>query len=134
MLFFLDLKLIVEPLSYSDERESKILLLNLGMNKIGNVGMYHLANVLRTNRTLTSISLIGNRIGDEGVDYLIEVLQKFPLTRSEGELRRRRIFDRILKDKSKTEQLAEEYKGKGETESQSSKTNDSKKNDSKNHF
>lgn len=120
---FLAVKLLADALVFNDEMEQKLLVLNLGMNKIGDLGVLHLANALRTNRTLISLSLIGNQIGDEGADHLVQVLKKFQLTQEEVELRRRKNFNLILQKKNAAEKSLGEKKSKEELDKRTSKTN-----------
>ena len=47
--------------------------LDLSCNHVGNEGVRHLAAALRMNRTLLSLALASNGIGDEGASVLAEV-------------------------------------------------------------
>lgn len=65
-------------------RENKTLLtINLSNNCITNQGIKHIADSLRMNRTLLSLDLSNNNITDTGVEYLTEVMTTFSLTHEE---------------------------------------------------
>jgi len=49
--------------------------MNLGLNSIGNEGAEALADALKSNRTLTSMNLSRNSIGKEGAEALAEALK-----------------------------------------------------------
>jgi hypothetical protein len=51
--------------------------LYLARNGITSKGAQYLADMLNTNRTLTILSLYGNRIDDEGIKYLTHVLRYY---------------------------------------------------------
>lgn len=51
--------------------------LYLARNDITSKGAQYLADMLNTNRTLTILSLYGNRIDDEGIKYLTHVLRYY---------------------------------------------------------
>ncbi|KAG5842867.1 hypothetical protein ANANG_G00182310 [Anguilla anguilla] len=67
--------------------------LNLTFNAIGDCGAQHIAKGLRLNRTLLCLSLGFNHIGDDGASYLAEVLGPFSLSHEEI-VERRRLLSR----------------------------------------
>lgn len=101
---------------YDPERAQKLLILNLNMNCFGDEGVVALAQALRSNRTLISLSLCGNRITDEGARCLAEVICRFPLSDEEIMIRRRRNFDRLLKRKSILSKAIDEWRCQIEAE------------------
>ena len=50
------------------------MFLDLSCNQVGDEGVHHLASALRMNRTLLSLALANNKIGDKGATLLAEVL------------------------------------------------------------
>ncbi|NXJ11148.1 LRC71 protein, partial [Odontophorus gujanensis] len=62
-------------------------------NRISDVGAGHIAEGLRWNRSLLSLSLAHNHIGDAGALKLAEVLQPFVLTHTEVVERRRLLME-----------------------------------------
>lgn len=57
-----------------------------------------MASALRLNRTLLSLSLANNSIGDAGAIRLAEVLSRFPLNHEEVVTRRKLLSQRRLED------------------------------------
>ena len=53
---------------------SAVQHLYLGQNNITDIGIEHLAEMLKTNRTLTWLWLSGNEIGNRGVELLADAL------------------------------------------------------------
>lgn len=100
--------------------EPKIQVLNLNFNLIGDGGVSALADALRTNRTLSYLSLAGNGITDLGASYFAEVLGKFPLTPEETMLRRRKNFDAVLRRNALAAKLLENKKSGSETDGKAS--------------
>ena len=49
---------------------------------------------MKRNRTLLSLSLSGNRIGDDGVNELAQVLSRFSLTHVEIVSRRKQLLEK----------------------------------------
>ncbi|KAM9823641.1 leucine-rich repeat-containing protein 71 [Neosynchiropus ocellatus] len=72
-----------------------LLSLSLAFNNIGDVGAEHIAKGLRLNRTLLFLSLANNSIGDVGAAQLAAVFSEFALTHDEIMERRRLIFDKL---------------------------------------
>merc|ERR1740130_1116292 len=58
----------------------KVAVLKLDTNQLGATGAVKLAAALKTNATVTSLSLGDNRIGDEGATKLAAILNKTKLT------------------------------------------------------
>ena len=73
-LFSLDKKTFESLSQYL--QENNITKINLYDNKIEDEGLKFLAELLKTNSTLTSIDLRINYIGDEGVEFLAEALKE----------------------------------------------------------
>jgi Ran GTPase-activating protein (RanGAP) involved in mRNA processing and transport len=61
-------------------KNNKLNVLNLGNNRITNQGMKHLAQMIRTNRTLTDLYLQQNAISDEGVQILANAIENHNAT------------------------------------------------------
>lgn len=57
------------------------MFLDLSCNQVGDEGVRHLASALRVNRTLLSLALANNKIGDKGATLLAEVLTSHSLER-----------------------------------------------------
>uniref|UniRef100_A0A6I8P1M5 Leucine rich repeat containing 71 n=1 Tax=Ornithorhynchus anatinus TaxID=9258 RepID=A0A6I8P1M5_ORNAN len=76
-----------------------LVSLNLGYNRIGDAGAAHLAQALRLNRSLLSLSLAHNGIGDAGALRLAQVLHPFQLTHAEVVERRRLLLDKETRDR-----------------------------------
>ncbi|XP_052226635.1 leucine-rich repeat-containing protein 71-like isoform X31 [Dreissena polymorpha] len=112
----------------SAKRGNKTLLsLNLSNNKIGDEGVKEIAQGLRLNRTLLSLSLASNHVGDQGVIKLSEVLSKFPLTHEEVVERRRQQSDRASPDRNKSPPLSRRADSKDRPGSVRSNTHADKK-------
>lgn len=69
---------------------TKLLVLNLSMNMIGDQGAKAIAWALRSNRTLRYLNLSGNRLTDEGAICIFDSLMMFPLTYDECTGKRKR--------------------------------------------
>ncbi|XP_025830267.1 leucine-rich repeat-containing protein 71-like isoform X2 [Agrilus planipennis] len=76
-----------------------LIYLNLSSNKISSEGTKHLSQMLRINRNLKGLNLCDNWITDEGVNVIMEALKKFSLSQDELYIRRKRIFDYLLRRK-----------------------------------
>ena len=81
--------------------------LELGKNKISDVGMEHLSLALTKNTTLERLSLGYNQIGDIGIDHLIKAVQKGIA------LDRLGLDDNSQISDNKKEKLKEEWKKAG---------------------
>ncbi|KAL2718036.1 leucine-rich repeat-containing protein 71-like [Vespula squamosa] len=94
-------KKIAEELQYADPPNGpKLLALNLGNNRIGDLGALEIGRMLRTNRSVQSLILTGNRICDDGAALIIQELNMSRLTHDEiVDLRRRRFDALILQEK-----------------------------------
>jgi hypothetical protein len=69
---------VVEKICHSltcNATSSKLLVLNLNGNKVGNAGAQHLANMLTRNTILKELHLRSNEIGDQGAVDLAHVLE-----------------------------------------------------------
>ncbi|XP_053719356.1 leucine-rich repeat-containing protein 71 isoform X2 [Synchiropus splendidus] len=82
-------------LSTPKSTNKTLLSLSLAFNNIGDVGAGHIAKGLRLNRTLLFLSLANNSIGDAGAAQLAAVFSEFALTHDEIMERRRLIFDKL---------------------------------------
>ncbi|XP_053540294.1 leucine-rich repeat-containing protein 71 isoform X1 [Ictalurus punctatus] len=65
--------------------------LNMAFNSVGDAGAVYLAQGLRLNRTLLYLSLANNHIGDVGASHLAQVIGPFALTHEEIVERRRQL-------------------------------------------
>ncbi|XP_047369394.1 uncharacterized protein LOC124956937 isoform X2 [Vespa velutina] len=94
-------KKIADELQYADPpNEPKLLALNLANNRIGDSGALEIGRMLRTNRSVQSLILTGNRICDDGASLIIQELNMSKLTHNEiVDLRRRRFDALILREK-----------------------------------
>ncbi|XP_035732020.1 leucine-rich repeat-containing protein 71-like [Vespa mandarinia] len=94
-------KKIADELQYADPpNEPKLLALNLANNRIGDPGALEIGRMLRTNRSVQSLILTGNRICDDGASLIIQELNMSKLTHNEiVDLRRRRFDALILREK-----------------------------------
>nr|XP_055076022.1 leucine-rich repeat-containing protein 71 isoform X3 [Misgurnus anguillicaudatus] len=87
-------RLIGSALSTVHSSNKTLLSLNLAFNNIGDAGAIYIAQGLRFNRSLRCLSLSYNHIGDKGAAHLAEVLSTFALTHEEIVERRRLIMKR----------------------------------------
>ncbi|KAL4624844.1 leucine-rich repeat-containing protein 71 isoform X2 [Arapaima gigas] len=87
-------RLIGAALSTPYKANKSLLSLNLTFNCIGDAGAKHIAQGLRLNRTLLCLSMAFNNIGDAGAADLAEVLGPFALTHEEVVERRRQLNSR----------------------------------------
>ncbi|XP_043677175.1 leucine-rich repeat-containing protein 71-like [Vespula pensylvanica] len=95
-------KKIAEELQYADPpNEPKLLALNLGNNRIGDLGALEIGRMLRTNRSVQSLILTGNRICDDGAALIIQELNMSKLTHNEIVDLRRRRFDALISQEKK---------------------------------
>ncbi|XP_070252490.1 leucine-rich repeat-containing protein 71 isoform X3 [Myotis yumanensis] len=85
-------KLLGQALSTLHTCNRTLVSLNLGFNHIGDEGAGYIADGLRLNRSLLWLSLAHNRIEDKGGLKLAEVLQPFELTHTEVVERRRLLL------------------------------------------
>ncbi|XP_076679578.1 uncharacterized protein LOC143374912 [Andrena cerasifolii] len=94
------MKKIANELQYRDPPDNpKLMILNLSNNRVTKGGASHIANMLRTNRSLKSLILLGNWICDEGASYIIQQLKITTLTHEEiVDLRRRKFAELSLRD------------------------------------
>ncbi|KAM9368359.1 leucine-rich repeat-containing protein 71 [Phaethornis superciliosus] len=70
----------------------RLVSLVLSFNRISDLGVSYIAKGLRLNRSLLSLSLANNDIGDSGATSLAEVLGPFALTHQEVVQRRRLLL------------------------------------------
>ncbi|KAK2584815.1 hypothetical protein KPH14_007128 [Odynerus spinipes] len=90
-------KKIMQELQYADPpNEPRLLTLNLANNHISDRGAAEIARMLRTNRSLQSLMLTGNRICDDGAILIIRALNMSQLTHPEIVDLRRRRYDALL--------------------------------------
>ncbi|KAM9244830.1 leucine-rich repeat-containing protein 71 [Dugong dugon] len=87
-------RLLGQALSTLHSCNRTLVSLNLGFNHIGDEGAGYIANGLRLNRSLLWLSLAHNRIGDKGALKLAEVLGPFELTHIEVVERRRLLLEK----------------------------------------
>lgn len=65
---------LLDPVGVALKVDPPLQQLDLSNNKLGDVGAKELANALRSNRNLLSLSFAGNCITDIGAVYLSEVM------------------------------------------------------------
>lgn len=65
---------LLDPVGVALKGDPPLQQLDLSNNKLGDVGAKELANALRSNRNLLSLSFAGNCITDIGAVYLSEVM------------------------------------------------------------
>ncbi|XP_008153847.2 leucine-rich repeat-containing protein 71 [Eptesicus fuscus] len=87
-------QLLGQALSTLHTCNRTLVSLNLGFNHIGDEGAGYIADGLRLNRSLLWLSLAHNRIQDKGALKLAEVLQPFELTHTEVVERRRLLLEK----------------------------------------
>ncbi|XP_042296346.1 leucine-rich repeat-containing protein 71 isoform X2 [Sceloporus undulatus] len=102
--------LIGQALSSLKSSNKTLASINLSCNHITNVGATHIANGLRLNRSLLSLSLANNQIGDEGALKLAEVLGPFALTHMEVVERRRLLLEKECQERGRLPQRHFELK------------------------
>ncbi|KAL2771510.1 leucine-rich repeat-containing protein 71, partial [Daubentonia madagascariensis] len=87
-------QLLGQALSTLHSCNRTLVSLNLGFNHIGDDGAGYIADGLRLNRSLLWLSLAHNRIQDKGALKLAEVLRPFVLTHTEVVERRRLLLEK----------------------------------------
>ncbi|EGI65824.1 Leucine-rich repeat-containing protein C10orf92-like protein [Acromyrmex echinatior] len=66
---------IANELKYQDPpNEPKLIALNVADNDITDIGAEYIAEMLRTNRSLQSVVLTGNKIQDDGASLILQEL------------------------------------------------------------
>ncbi|XP_062046139.1 leucine-rich repeat-containing protein 71 [Lepus europaeus] len=94
--------LLARALSTLHSCNRTLVSLNLGFNHIGDEGAGYIANGLRLNRSLLWLSLAHNRIQDKGALKLAEVLRPFELTHTEVVERRRLLLEKGSQERSRS--------------------------------
>ncbi|XP_018540527.2 leucine-rich repeat-containing protein 71, partial [Lates calcarifer] len=87
-------RLIGSALSTTRSSNKSLLSLNLAFNSIGDAGAAHIAQGLRLNCALLFLSLSNNQIGDPGAAQLAAILGDFALTHEEVVERRKLLLER----------------------------------------
>uniref|UniRef100_I3MFS3 Leucine rich repeat containing 71 n=1 Tax=Ictidomys tridecemlineatus TaxID=43179 RepID=I3MFS3_ICTTR len=95
-------QLLGQALSTLHSCNRTLVSLNLGFNHIGDQGAGFLADGLRLNRSLLWLSLAHNRIQDKGALKLAEVLRPFELTHTEVVERRRLLLEKGTQERSRS--------------------------------
>ncbi|XP_055978788.1 leucine-rich repeat-containing protein 71 [Sorex fumeus] len=93
-------QLLGQSLSTLQNSNRTLVSLNLAFNHIGDKGAGCIADGLRLNRSLIWLSLAHNRIGDKGALKLAEVLRPFELTHVEVVERRRLLLEKGTQERS----------------------------------
>ncbi|CAD7674721.1 unnamed protein product [Nyctereutes procyonoides] len=93
-------QLLGQALSTLHSCNRTLVSLNLGFNHIGDAGASYIADGLRLNRALLWLSLAHNRIQDQGALKLAEVLRPFELTHTEVVERRRLLLEKGSQERS----------------------------------
>uniref|UniRef100_A0A8I5NC46 Leucine rich repeat containing 71 n=1 Tax=Papio anubis TaxID=9555 RepID=A0A8I5NC46_PAPAN len=95
-------QLLGQALSTLHSCNRTLVSLNLGFNHIGDEGAGYIADGLRLNRSLLWLSLAHNRIQDKGALKLAEVLRAFELTHTEVVERRRLLLEKGTQERSRS--------------------------------
>ncbi|KAL1777505.1 leucine-rich repeat-containing protein 71 isoform X1 [Sigmodon hispidus] len=95
-------QLLGQALSTLHNSNRTLVSLNLGFNHIGDEGAGYIADGLRLNRSLLWLSLAHNRIQDKGALKLAEVLRPFELTHREVVERRRLLLEKGSQERSRS--------------------------------
>uniref|UniRef100_A0A8C2NK08 Leucine rich repeat containing 71 n=1 Tax=Capra hircus TaxID=9925 RepID=A0A8C2NK08_CAPHI len=95
-------QLLGQALSTLHSCNRTLVSLNLGFNHIGDEGAGYIADGLRLNRSLLWLSLAHNRIQDKGALKLAEVLRPFELTHTEVVERRRLLLEKGSQERSRS--------------------------------
>ncbi|XP_040608480.1 leucine-rich repeat-containing protein 71 isoform X3 [Mesocricetus auratus] len=95
-------QLLGQALSTLQNSNRTLVSLNLGFNHIGDEGAGYIADGLRLNRSLLWLSLAHNRIQDKGALKLAEVLRPFELTHKEVVERRRLLLEKGSQERSRS--------------------------------
>ncbi|KAK1122443.1 hypothetical protein K0M31_009664 [Melipona bicolor] len=96
-------KKIANELRYRDPPNNpKLIILNLANNHITKDGAGHIGEMLRTNRSLRCLVLLGNRMCDEGARLILQELKIITLKHEEiVEVRRRKFAELALMEEWK---------------------------------
>ncbi|XP_035306244.1 leucine-rich repeat-containing protein 71 isoform X8 [Cricetulus griseus] len=95
-------QLLGQALSTLHTSNRTLVSLNLAFNHIGDEGAGYIADGLRLNRSLLWLSLAHNRIQDKGALKLAEVLRPFELTHKEVVERRRLLLEKGSQERSRS--------------------------------
>ncbi|XP_078296866.1 leucine-rich repeat-containing protein 71 isoform X10 [Panthera onca] len=95
-------QLLGQALSTLRSCNRTLVSLNLAFNHIGDAGAGYIADGLRLNRALLWLSLAHNRIQDQGALKLAEVLRPFELTHTEVVERRRLLLEKGTQERSRS--------------------------------
>ncbi|XP_066895180.1 leucine-rich repeat-containing protein 71 isoform X13 [Kogia breviceps] len=109
-------QLLGQALSTLHSRNRTLVSLNLGFNHIGDEGAGYIADGLRLNRSLLWLSLAHNRIQDKGALKLAEVLRPFELTHTEVVERRRLLLEKGSQECSRSPSTSRHGDSKTERE------------------
>lgn len=88
---------IASTLHYLESAERSLVTLNLTSNCIGDEGAKHLAQALRSNRHLRYLNLADNLISDDGASLIFNSFIEFPLTYDENINRLQRFLAHLKK-------------------------------------
>ncbi|XP_032254152.1 leucine-rich repeat-containing protein 71 [Phoca vitulina] len=109
-------QLLGQALSTLHSGNRTLVSLNLGFNHIGDAGAGYIADGLRLNRALLWLSLAHNRIQDQGALKLAEVLRPFELTHTEVVERRRLLLEKGSQERSRSPSSSRHGDSKAERE------------------
>ncbi|XP_012514064.1 PREDICTED: leucine-rich repeat-containing protein 71 [Propithecus coquereli] len=109
-------KLLGQALSTLHSCNRTLVSLNLGFNHIGDKGAGYIADGLRLNRSLLWLSLAHNRIQDNGALKLAEVLRPFQLTHTEVVERRRLLLEKGTQERLRSPSSSRHTDSKAERE------------------
>lgn len=93
------IKMIADRLKYPKPASKTLGTLDLSSNCIGDQGCVYLSEALRTNRCLHYLNLADNQITDFGAEIILNKLLEFPLTPEEVIEKKKRRFE-FLKEKT----------------------------------
>lgn len=101
-------KEIASRLDFERPAEKSLMVLDLGSNKITDVGAKYFGEVLRRNRHLLHLNFQGNRISDTGLGFILKSLCEFPLTSDEIIDKKRRKYEYLRRKNEVYEHCLEE--------------------------
>nr|XP_033323378.1 leucine-rich repeat-containing protein 71-like [Megalopta genalis]XP_033323379.1 leucine-rich repeat-containing protein 71-like [Megalopta genalis] len=117
-------KKIANELRYRDPpNDPKLISLSLSNNRVTCEGAAHLGSMLRTNRSLKSLSLLANRMCDDGAWAIIKELKITTLEHEEIVDLRRKRFEELT---SPAEELVSKEFNNDSTEEKGRKNNKSR--------
>ncbi|XP_017893398.2 uncharacterized protein LOC108633007 [Ceratina calcarata] len=103
------MKIASELKYHNPPNDPKLIILNLANNHITKDGAGHIGKMLRTNRSLRCLVLLGNRICDEGASLILRELKIITLEHEEiVKIRRKKFVELELLDEWMEQRGSEE--------------------------